>query len=45
MKDSEKIKDYFDKLISIVNNVRLIGSNLHDSRIVGKKSCNSAQNI
>ncbi|XP_022727941.1 uncharacterized protein LOC111283641 [Durio zibethinus] len=36
MKDSEMIKDYSDKLLSIANNVRLLGSEFTDSRIVEK---------
>ncbi|XP_022738756.1 uncharacterized protein LOC111291345 [Durio zibethinus] len=36
MKDSETIKDYFDKLLSITNKVRLFGSEFTDSRIVEK---------
>jgi len=31
MKDSETIQDYFDKLLNIANNVRLLGSKLSDS--------------
>ncbi|KAH9756360.1 hypothetical protein KPL71_016050 [Citrus sinensis] len=36
MKDSETIKDYSDRLLSIANKVRLIGSEFTDSRIVQK---------
>ena len=36
MKESETIKDYSDKLPSIANKVRLLGSKLNDSRIVEK---------
>ncbi|KAA8547153.1 hypothetical protein F0562_003581 [Nyssa sinensis] len=36
MKESETIKEYSDKLLSITNKVRLFGSDLHDSRIVEK---------
>ncbi|KAH9679706.1 hypothetical protein KPL71_026241 [Citrus sinensis] len=36
MKDSEMIKDYFDRLLSIANKVRLLGSEFTDSRIVQK---------
>ncbi|KAA8531791.1 hypothetical protein F0562_006492 [Nyssa sinensis] len=36
MKESETIKEYPDKLQSIANKVRLLGSDLHDSRIVEK---------
>ena len=36
MKESETIKDYSDKLLSIANKVRLLGSKLNDSRIVEK---------
>ncbi|KAL6349426.1 hypothetical protein AAG906_034083 [Vitis piasezkii] len=34
--ESETIKDYSDKLLSIANKVRLLGSKLNDSRIVEK---------
>lgn len=34
MKESETIKEYADKLLSIVNKVRLLGSEFFDSRIV-----------
>lgn len=36
MTDSEMIKDYSDKLLSIANKVRLLGSEFADSRIVEK---------
>lgn len=36
MKESETIKEYADKLLSIVNKVRLLGSEFSDSRIVQK---------
>ncbi|KAA8550464.1 hypothetical protein F0562_002148 [Nyssa sinensis] len=36
MNESETIKEYSDKLLSIANKVRLLGSDLHDSRIVEK---------
>ena len=36
MKDSETIKDYFDRLLSIANKVRLLGYEFTDSRIVEK---------
>ncbi|KAF2299904.1 hypothetical protein GH714_005913 [Hevea brasiliensis] len=36
MKESETIKEYADKLLSIVNKVRLLGSEFFDSRIVQK---------
>ena len=36
MKESETIKDYLDRLLSIVNKVRLLGFELNDSRIVEK---------
>ncbi|KAA8524978.1 hypothetical protein F0562_011384 [Nyssa sinensis] len=36
MKESKTIKEYSDKLQSIANKVRLLGSDLHDSRIVEK---------
>jgi len=34
MKDSESVKEYSDKLLSIANKVRLLGSVLKDSTIV-----------
>ena len=36
MKESETIKEYANKLLSIANKVRLFGSNFFDSRIVEK---------
>ncbi|XP_027165972.1 uncharacterized protein LOC113765933 [Coffea eugenioides] len=36
MKESETIKDYSDKLLGIVNKVRLLGKNFSDERIVQK---------
>ncbi|XP_022927156.1 uncharacterized protein LOC111434088 [Cucurbita moschata] len=36
MKESESVKEYSDRLLSIANNVRLLGSVLNDSRIVEK---------
>lgn len=36
MKNSESIKVYSDRLLSIANKVRLLGSELTDSRIVEK---------
>ena len=36
MKESETIKDYFDRLLSIANKVRLLGTQFADSRIVEK---------
>ncbi|KAK2434095.1 hypothetical protein QL285_019281 [Trifolium repens] len=36
MKESETIKEYSDKLLSIVNNVRLLGTEFSDTRIVQK---------
>ncbi|XP_011035013.1 PREDICTED: uncharacterized protein LOC105132957 [Populus euphratica] len=36
MKDSETIKEYSDKLLGIVNKVRLLGINFSDCRIVEK---------
>ena len=36
IKESETIKDYSDRLLSIANKVRLLGSKLNDSRIVEK---------
>ncbi|XP_028075613.1 uncharacterized protein LOC114277860 [Camellia sinensis] len=36
MKESETIKDYSDKLLDIVNKVRLLGTDFSDSRIVQK---------
>ncbi|KAK5835686.1 hypothetical protein PVK06_011381 [Gossypium arboreum] len=36
MKDSETVKEYFDKLLGIANKVRLLGSEFPDSRLVQK---------
>ncbi|XP_022959074.1 uncharacterized protein LOC111460172 [Cucurbita moschata] len=36
MKESESVKEYSDRLLSIANKVRLLGSMLNDSRIVEK---------
>ncbi|XP_019430190.1 PREDICTED: uncharacterized protein LOC109337631 [Lupinus angustifolius] len=36
MRDLETIKEYFDKLLAIANNVRLLGTEFSDSRIVQK---------
>ncbi|XP_038999454.1 uncharacterized protein LOC120124992 [Hibiscus syriacus] len=36
MKESETIKEYSDRLLSIVNQVRLLGKEFSDSRIVQK---------
>ncbi|KAL4388886.1 hypothetical protein GQ457_09G010470 [Hibiscus cannabinus] len=36
MKETETVKEYSDRLISIANKVRLLGSSLADSRIVQK---------
>ena len=36
MKDSEIIKDYADKLLGIANKIRLLGTEIPDSRIVQK---------
>ncbi|GAU40892.1 hypothetical protein TSUD_296970 [Trifolium subterraneum] len=36
MKESETMKEYSDKLLSIVNNVRLLGTEFSDTRIVQK---------
>ena len=36
MKESETIKEYANKLLSIANKVRLLGSEFFDSRIVEK---------
>ncbi|XP_006603513.1 uncharacterized protein [Glycine max] len=36
MKDSETIKDYADKLLGIANKIRLLGTEILDSRIVQK---------
>ncbi|EOY09760.1 Uncharacterized protein TCM_025144 [Theobroma cacao] len=37
MKEDEIVKDYVDKLMKIVNQVRLIGAELSDARIVKKE--------
>ena len=36
MKESESVKEYSDRFLSIANKVRLLGSVLNDSRIVVK---------
>ncbi|XP_028104483.1 uncharacterized protein LOC114303548 [Camellia sinensis] len=36
MKESETIKEYFDRFLGIVNKVRLLGTDFSDSRIVQK---------
>ncbi|XP_019229463.1 PREDICTED: uncharacterized protein LOC109210495 [Nicotiana attenuata] len=36
MKESETVKEYSDRLLSIVNKVRMLGKNLPDSRVVEK---------
>ena len=36
MKESESVKEYFDRLLNITNKVRLLGSMLNDSKIVEK---------
>ena len=36
MKDSKSIKEYSDKLLGIVNKLRLLGTNFSDSRILEK---------
>ncbi|XP_052203198.1 uncharacterized protein LOC127808672 [Diospyros lotus] len=36
MKDSETVKEYFDKLLCIANKVRILGGEFLDSRIVQK---------
>ena len=36
MKESDLVKEYYDRLLSIANKVRLLGSTLNDSRIVEK---------
>jgi len=36
MKEIENIKDYIDKLLSIINKVRLLGKEFLDDRIVQK---------
>jgi len=37
MKETETIKEYADKLLGIVNKVRLLGNDFSDERIVQKK--------
>jgi len=36
MKDSETIKEYLDKLLSIANKIRLLDRDFADSRLVEK---------
>ena len=36
MKETKNIKDYADKLLSIINKVRLLGKKFSDDRIVQK---------
>lgn len=36
MKNLETIKEYFNRLLSIVNNIRLFGVDFPDSRIIQK---------
>ncbi|XP_059280962.1 uncharacterized protein LOC132034583 [Lycium ferocissimum] len=36
MKDSDTIKEYFDRLLNIANNVRVLGSEFFDSRLIRK---------
>ena len=36
MKEIETMKEYFERLLSIANRVKLLGSSLADSRIVEK---------
>ncbi|XP_027182312.1 uncharacterized protein LOC113780733 [Coffea eugenioides] len=36
MKDTENIKEYSDKLLDVVNKIRLIGEQLPDSRVIEK---------
>jgi len=36
MKETKNIKDYADKLLSIINKVRLLGKEFSDDRIVQK---------
>lgn len=38
MKNIESIKEYSDMLLNIASRVRLLGSSLPESRIIGKKS-------
>ena len=40
MKESETMKEYSDKLLSIVNKVRLLGTEFPDTRIMQKNPCN-----
>ena len=36
MKESKTINEYTDKLLSIANQIRLLGSKFYDSRIIQK---------
>ncbi|KAA3478092.1 pleiotropic drug resistance protein 3-like [Gossypium australe] len=36
MKESETVKQYFDKIMAVVNNIRLLGDQFPDSRVVKK---------
>ncbi|XP_037493585.1 uncharacterized protein LOC119370129 [Jatropha curcas] len=36
MKDNEKVKDYIDRVMKIVNQIRLLGEELEEKRIVEK---------
>ena len=36
MKDSESIKDYFNRVISIVNQLKVNGEKIEDQRIIEK---------
>ena len=36
MKDNESIKDYIDRLMEVVNKIRLLGEDLIDQRVVEK---------
>ena len=36
MKDSETIKEFSDKLMKVVNQIRLLGEELNDKRVVEK---------
>ena len=40
MKELETIKDFSDRLLSIVNKVRQLGKELPDKRVVEKNTCN-----
>jgi len=40
MKESETIKEFSDRLLSIVNKVRLLGEDLPDKRVVEKNTRN-----